>query len=57
MVRRFANTFLQQIARPAEIDRGGNVRGNVAGDATEPDENGKTDRFNYSLDGWVTLAA
>ena len=56
MVRRFANTFLQQIARPAEIDRGGNVRGNVAGDPTEPDEKGKTDRFNYSLDGWVTLA-
>ena len=56
IVRRFANTFLQQIARPAEIDRGGNVRGNVAGMPTEPDENGKTDRFNYSLDGWVTLA-
>ena len=56
IVRRFANTFLQQIARPAEIDRGGNVRGNVAGDPTEPDEKGKTDRFNYSLDGWVTLA-
>ena len=56
MLRRFANTFLQQIARPADIDRGGNVRGNVAGDPTEPDKNGRTDRFNYSLDGWVTLA-
>ena len=56
IVRRFANTFLQQIARPEEIDGGGNVRGDVTGEATEPDENGKTDVFNYSLDGWVTLA-
>ena len=46
MLRRFANTFLH-IARPAEIDRGGNVRGNVDGDATEPDEKtGKTDGNN-----------
>ena len=58
MLRRFANTFLHQIARPAEIDRGGNVRGNVDGDATEPDEKtGETDGNNYALDGWVTLAA
>jgi hypothetical protein len=56
MLRRFANTFLH-IAPPAEIDFGGNVRENVHGDATRPDkETGKTDRFNYSLDGWVTLA-
>ena len=56
MLRRFANTFLH-IAPPAEIDFGGNVRENVHGDATRPDKDtGKTDRFNYSLDGWVTLA-
>jgi hypothetical protein len=55
VLRRFANTFLH-IARPAEIDRGGNVRGNVDGDATKPKE-GKTDWNNSVLDGWVTLAA
>lgn len=55
VVQRFANTFLH-VAPPAEIDRGGNVRGNVHGDPTEPDATGKTDTFNYSLDGWVTLA-
>jgi hypothetical protein len=31
-------------------------RGNVHGDPTEPDKAGRTDVFNYSLDGWVTLA-
>ena len=55
MLGRFANTFLH-VARPAEIDRGGHVRGNVHGDPTEPDKTGRTDVFNYSLDGWVTLA-
>ena len=55
MQGRFANTFLH-VGRPAEIDRGGHVRGNVHGDPTEPDKAGRTDVFNYSLDGWVTLA-
>ena len=55
MLGRFANTFLH-VARPAEIDHGGHMRGNVHGDPTEPDKTGRTDVFNYSLDGWVTLA-
>lgn len=57
ILRRLANTCLLQVARPSEIGRGGNVRRNVAGDPAEPDTAGKTDGFNYSLDGWVTLAA
>ena len=48
---------LQQIARPAEIDRGGNVRGNVDGAATKPNDIGETDGNNWVLDGWITLAA
>ena len=55
VMRRLANTFLQQIARPAEIDRGGDVRGNVNGDATE-EKDGKRDRNNPVLDGWLSLA-
>jgi hypothetical protein len=54
-IRRFANTLLQQIARPAEIARGGDVRGNVNGDATESVD-GRRDSNNSVLDGWVTLA-
>ena len=57
MLRRFANTFAQQIARPAEIDRGGNVRGNVDGAATKPNDKGETDGNNWVLDGWIALAA
>ena len=56
MLRAFANTFLH-IARPAEIDGGGNVRGRVNGDATKPNKEGKTDGNNHVLNGWVTLAA
>lgn len=57
MLRRFASTFIEQIARPAEIDRGGNVRGNVDGAATEPNEAGEVDHNNWPLDGWITLSA
>jgi hypothetical protein len=55
VMRRFANTFLQQIARPGEIDHGGDVRDNVNGDATEVVD-GKRDSNNSVLDEWVTLA-
>jgi len=57
MVRRFANTFLGQIARPDEIDRGGNLRSNV--DGRPPEDNGKggPDYNNTLCDGWVNLAS
>lgn len=57
MLRRFANTFLQQVARPAGIAVGGNVHGNVDGAATKPNDIGETDYNNSVLNGWVTLAA
>jgi hypothetical protein len=52
--QRFANTFVQQIARPQEIDLGGNLRGNVNGD--KPHDSAPDDIFNHTWDGWVHLA-
>ena len=56
MLQRFANTFLQQIARPEEIDRGGNLRADVdARSAADVDKD--PDYYNSLCDGWVNLAA
>src|SRR5207249_10836016 len=56
ILRRFANTFLQQIARPREIDADGNLRCDV-------DAKRSCDRtadapwyFNVTTDGWVNLS-
>jgi hypothetical protein len=54
--KRFANTFLQQIARAQEIDRRGNLRGDVSGRSAE-DIAGQPDYYNRSWDGWVHLAS
>src|SRR5262245_13190458 len=55
MRQRFANTFLQQIARPQEIDRGGNLRNDVDGSADN--DTSQPDHYNRSWDGWVQLAS
>jgi hypothetical protein len=57
MRQRFANTFLQQIARPREIDTGGNLRSNVEGRAAGDSGKGGPDYYNRSWDGWIHLAA
>ena len=56
MLQRFANTFLQQIARPEEIDRGGNLRADVDG-RSAADLGKASDYYNPLCDGWVNLAA
>lgn len=56
MLRRFANTFVEKIAPPSEINLGGNLRGNVNGRATKPNSAGEVDQFNSTLDGWITLS-
>src|SRR5215213_612500 len=56
MLRRFANTFLQKIARPEEIDHGGDFRFDVNGRSNG--EVGKPpDASNTFCDGWVYLAS
>ncbi len=56
MLRRFANTFLEEIARPDEIDRGGDFRFDVGGRSNT--EVGKPpDASNSFCDGWVYLAS
>jgi hypothetical protein len=57
MVRRFANTFLQQIARQEEIDGGGNLRSDVDGKAASDNGKGGPDYNNPLCDGWVSLAS
>jgi hypothetical protein len=57
MVRCFANTFLEQIARPDEIDRGGNLRSDVDGRSAADSGKGGPDYNNPVCDGWVTLAS
>jgi hypothetical protein len=56
MVERVANTFLQQVARPHEIDRGGDLRSDVGGRAAEDNSKGGADYNNTLCDGWVNLA-
>jgi hypothetical protein len=56
MLRRFANTFLEQLARPNEIDTGGEFRGDM--DARTADDMGKKPAYYSPLcDGWVDLAS
>ena len=56
MLRRFANTFLEEIARPDEIDRGGDFRFDLDGRSnTEVDK--PSDASNSFCDGWVYLAS
>jgi hypothetical protein len=56
MLQRFANTFLQEIARPDEIDRGGDFRFDLDG-RSNPDVNLPSDASNSFCDGWVYLAS
>ena len=55
MLRRFANTFLQEYARPSEIDSGGNIRFDVGG-RSDTDVGKPADASDSLCDGWVTLA-
>jgi hypothetical protein len=55
MLRRFANSFLEQIARPAEIDAGGHLRADLNG-RTAADRKGSADYYDYVCDGWINLA-
>ena len=57
MLRRFANSFLKQIARPNEIDAGGEFRGDL--DAQTAGDMGKDTASYYTplCDGWVDLAS
>ena len=55
MLRRFANSFLEQIARPAEIDAGGHLRADLNG-RTAIDRKGSADYYDYVCDGWINLA-
>lgn len=56
MLQRFANTFLEEIARPDEIDRGGDFRFDLDG-RTNPEVNLPSDASNSFCDGWVYLAS
>jgi hypothetical protein len=56
-VRRFANTFLQEISRPAEIDAGGNLRADVDGTIDSDRTSDDPTYYNSTTDGWVNLAA
>jgi hypothetical protein len=55
MMRRFANTFLEQIARPDEIDSGGDLRSSIEG-RPAADGKGGPDYNDPLCDGWVNLA-
>jgi len=56
MLQRFANTFLDEIARPDEIDGGGDFRFDVNG-RSNLDVNLPSDASNSFCDGWVYLAS
>jgi hypothetical protein len=56
MLQRFANTFLQEIGRPAEIDTGGDLRFDVGG-RSNGDVGRPSDSSNSLCDGWVNLAS
>jgi hypothetical protein len=57
MLRRFANSFLEEIARPTEIDAGGNLRADLNGrTATDRKGAGNADYYDYVCDGWINLA-
>jgi hypothetical protein len=56
ILRRFANSFLEQVARPGEIDAGGDFRGDL--DARSATDMGKPATYYDPLcDGWVDLAS
>jgi hypothetical protein len=55
MLRRFANTFLEEYARPSEIDSGGNIRFDVNGRSTS-DVSKDADASDSLCNGWVNLA-
>jgi hypothetical protein len=54
-LRRFANGFLQMIARPDEIDAGANMRSNLDGRDAADNSRGPDDN-NYSCDGWTNMS-
>ncbi len=56
MLHRFANSFLEEIARPDEIDRGGDFRFDLDG-RSNTDVNHPSDATNSFCDGWVYLAS
>ena len=56
MLQRFANTFLEEIARPDEINRGGDFRFDLDG-RSNPDVKLPSDASNSFCDGWVYLAS
>ena len=56
MLRRFANTFLDEIGRPDEIDRGGDFRFDLDG-RSNTDVDKPSDASNSFCDGWVYLAS
>ena len=56
MLQRFANTFLEEIARPDEIDHGGDFRFDVDG-RTNTEVGKPSDASNSFCDGWVYLAS
>ena len=55
MLRRFANTFLEEYARPSEIDSGGNIRFDVNG-RSNSDVGKDADASDSLCNGWVNLA-
>jgi hypothetical protein len=55
-IRRFANTFLEEIAQPARIDAGGNVGCEVTGKLVCDKNASDKTYFNSTVDGWVNLA-
>jgi hypothetical protein len=56
MRQRFANTFLEEIGRPTEIDNGGDLRFDVGG-RSNGDVDRPSDNSNSQFDGWVNLAS
>lgn len=56
-VRRFADSFLQQIAHPTEIDAGGNLNCDLDGTVNCDRKVNDPTYFNSTTDGWVHLAA
>jgi hypothetical protein len=54
MLRRLANTFLEQIARPNEIDTGGEFRGDMhARTAADMNKDDASTTRRYAMAGWT----